>query len=92
MILLLGSNGYVGKEFYKQLFQKGIPTRTHIPSRDITYTQLQLLHKSLKLTAIINCAGYTGKPNVDACETNKNEICISVLFSRCLKICLRQMA
>jgi hypothetical protein len=26
------------------------------------------------------------------CETNKNEICISVLFSRCLKICLRQMA
>ena len=67
MILLLGSTGYIGKEFYKQLFQKGIPIRAcNIPSKDVTYAQLQLLHKTLKLTAIINCAGYTGKPNVDA--------------------------
>ncbi len=73
MILLLGSTGYIGREFYKQLFQKGISHRAClIPSKELTYGQLDTLHKALKLTAIVNCAGYTGKPNVDACETDKH--------------------
>lgn len=73
MILLLGSSGYIGQEFYKQLFQKGIPARNcSIPTKELTYKQLDVLHKALKLTAIVNCAGYTGKPNVDACETDKH--------------------
>jgi len=73
MILLLGSTGYIGKEFYKQLFQKGHVVRPClVPSKEITYSQLELLHKTLKLTTIVNCAGYTGKPNVDACETDKH--------------------
>lgn len=73
MILLLGASGYIGNEFNKQLFQNNFPVRTcGIPTKKLTYTQLELLHKSLKLTAIVNCAGYTGKPNVDACETDKH--------------------
>lgn len=73
MILLLGSTGYIGTEFYRQLFQRGIPTRScTVPTKELTFNQLKMLHKTLKLTAIINCAGYTGKPNVDACETDKH--------------------
>lgn len=73
MILLLGASGYIGKEFNKQLFQNNFPTRTcGIPTKELTYTHLELMHKALKLTAIVNCAGYTGKPNVDACETDKH--------------------
>jgi len=73
MILLLGSSGYIGQEFYKQLFQKGVPSRScSVPTKELTYRHLVELHKSLKLTAIVNCAGYTGKPNVDACETDKH--------------------
>jgi len=73
MILLLGSTGYIGKEFYKQLFQKGNVVRPClVPSKELTYSQLEVLHKTLKLTTIVNCAGYTGKPNVDACEFDKH--------------------
>lgn len=73
MILLLGSSGYIGKEFNKQLFQNNLPVRTcSVPTKELTYTHLDLLHNALNLTAIVNCAGYTGKPNVDACETDKH--------------------
>lgn len=73
MILLLGASGYIGREFNKQLFQNNLPVRTcSVPTKELKYTQLELLHKALKLTAIVNCAGYTGKPNVDACETDKH--------------------
>jgi len=73
MILLLGASGYIGKEFNKQLFQNNVPVRTcGVSTKELTYTHLELMHKSLKLTAIVNCAGYTGKPNVDACETDKH--------------------
>lgn len=73
MILLLGASGYIGQEFNKQLFQNNLPVRScSVPTKELTYTQLELLHKALKLTTIVNCAGYTGKPNVDACETDKH--------------------
>lgn len=73
MILLLGSSGYIGQEFHKQIFQQGLLIRTcTVPTKELTYKQLEKLHKSLKFTTIVNCAGYTGKPNVDACETDKH--------------------
>lgn len=73
MILLLGSSGYIGQEFHKQLFKKELSVRNcSIPTKELTYKQLKLLHGTLGLTTIINCAGYTGKPNVDACETDKH--------------------
>ena len=34
---------------------------------------LGLLSQQQHADFVINCAGYTGKPNVDACETNKGE-------------------
>lgn len=91
MILLLGASGYIGQEFNKQLFQNNLPVRTcSTPTKELTYTHLDLLHKTLKLTTIVNCAGYTGKPNVDACETDKhNTIYGNVIVPEMLSIFCR---
>jgi dTDP-4-dehydrorhamnose reductase len=64
MIGLLGASGYIGGYFAEELNKRGIPW---IPlGRDYNPNWV-------KLSVLINCAGYTGKPNVDACETNKKE-------------------
>src|SRR5207237_7452018 len=44
--------------------------------RDLDYTRFDLLLEFLRYKKpqfLINAAGYTGKPNVDACETAKAE-------------------
>src|SRR5688500_846730 len=71
MILLLGSTGYVGQAFAEELRKRGesfvAPTR-----KEIDYTRFEPLLKLLrdtKASFLVNAAGYTGKPNVDACET-----------------------
>lgn len=73
-VLLLGANGYVGSCFKKFLDKNQIPN-TAIGSRsECDYTNKDVLNglmKVLKPNIVINCAGYTGKPNVDACETEK---------------------
>jgi UDP-glucose 4,6-dehydratase len=75
-IALLGSNGYIGSNFNLFLNNKNLQvfpiTRKNcdLLDKDKTYKTL----KSINPDYIINCAGYTGKPNVDACEANK-ELC-----------------
>jgi len=76
MIYLLGGTGYVGRVFQAQLRVRGILYKT-INSTDMDYYS----HNNNLFTSItrdkpeflINCAGYTGKPNVDACETDKHQ-------------------
>ena len=70
MIVLLGGTGYVGGQFARTLEERGLrfvaPTRS-----EVDYTQFGVLRKFLEKTRpefLINTAGYTGKPNVDACE------------------------
>jgi len=71
-ILVLG-NGYVGQEFLKQLGQRGIGlTREHMDFCD-SQRVFNFLEKHSEIEAVINAAGYIGKPNVDACEDNKIE-------------------
>lgn len=75
MILLLGGSGYVGSAFREELERRGIAYRSISRSR-VNYTQrenLSNLVSETKPTFLINCAGYTGKPNVDACEIHKSE-------------------
>ena len=60
MITLIG-HGYVGLHIAKELSNQKLPYywinhRDHVPTRT---------------RVIINAAGYTGSPNVDACEVNK---------------------
>ncbi len=73
MIVLLGSSGYIGQQFAAALDRQGLPFVA--PSRaKIDYTRFAVLLDFLKRTKpdfLINAAGYTGKPNVDACEHNK---------------------
>jgi UDP-glucose 4,6-dehydratase len=73
MILLFGASGYIGKEFKKQLSQRKIAFIAWEGARQTSFDQLQTLIKFNKISHVINAAGYTGKPNVDACELNKAE-------------------
>ncbi len=71
MILLLGATGYMGQAFAHELRQRQEPF-TALSRRDTDYTRFDVLLKYLqtvKPTFVANAAGYTGKPNVDACET-----------------------
>jgi dTDP-4-dehydrorhamnose reductase len=73
MILLLGSSGYVGEAFLSYLKQKEIPCQG-VSRAEAAYDTPQGLHRLLvesRPSFLINCAGYTGKPNVDACEIHK---------------------
>src|SRR5262245_37244150 len=75
MILLLGGSGYIGSAFVAELSRRQIAFR-NLPRRELDYTQFPLLFDFLKKTKpsfIINAAGYTGKPNVDACENARAE-------------------
>jgi dTDP-4-dehydrorhamnose reductase len=75
MIYLLGGSGYVGQAYQALLTRKGIPFR-NLRRADVDYTNPALLRAALlrdKPAFLINSAGYTGKPNVDACELHKAE-------------------
>lgn len=73
MIVLLGGTGYIGLQFAAIMSKGGLeflaPRRS-----EVDYTRFDALLKYLrekKPEFLVNAAGYTGKPNVDACETNR---------------------
>lgn len=73
MIVVLGASGYVGQAFVTELQQRRQPflalARSHV---DYTrFDRLLDFLKAKKPAFVINAAGYTGKPNVDACELDK---------------------
>lgn len=73
MILLLGASGYIGEAFARELQRRGETFRS-LSRAQVDYTRFGPLYHFLKETQpafIINAAGYTGKPNVDACEAAK---------------------
>ena len=74
MYLVLGKNGYLGNTFLKSSF--AADKIIGIGRNDFDYYDSKLLAsfiKTYKITAVINAAGFTGKPNVDACEKAKYE-------------------
>jgi dTDP-4-dehydrorhamnose reductase len=75
MILLLGASGYIGRAFESELRARGWPY-TPLARRAVDYTRFDVLLRTLRDTKaafLVNCAGFTGKPNVDACETARAE-------------------
>lgn len=75
MIYLLGGSGYVGHAYQALLTRKGIPFR-NLKRSELDYSDVGQLTAALKADRpefLINAAGYTGKPNVDACELHKTE-------------------
>ena len=75
MILLLGGQGYVGQAIHRSLTAAGLSCRV-ISRKSVDYSQCDELVKLLndsRASFLINAAGYTGKPNVDACEIHRTE-------------------
>jgi 3,5-epimerase/4-reductase len=73
MILLLGGSGYIGQAFTRELERRKLPFK-NLSRREVDYTRFDSLLVFLKANKpefVINAAGYTGKPNVDACELAK---------------------
>jgi UDP-glucose 4,6-dehydratase len=73
MILLLGASGYIGEAFAHALRERN-QSFTALSRKQVDYTKFDVLLKYLrenKPTFLVNAAGYTGKPNVDACEAAK---------------------
>ncbi|MEI9894346.1 MAG: sugar nucleotide-binding protein [Chthoniobacter sp.] len=74
-IWILGASGYVGHAYQRMLEAGGIPFRA-LPRTALDYYNVAALTAALneaKPAFLVNCAGYTGKPNVDACELHKTE-------------------
>ncbi len=73
MILLLGASGYIGEAFHKELQRRKLDF-VPLARNQVDYTRFDVLLEFLKAkqpSFVINAAGYTGKPNVDACELDK---------------------
>lgn len=81
MYIILGKNGYIAEAIIKELKSRNLP-HLALSRTDVDYTNMQIFEHWLSNNAykktvanhnvsIINCAGYIGKPNVDACELNK---------------------
>src|SRR6185369_6560742 len=73
MIIVLGASGYMGQSFAEALRAQGMPFKA-LSRKEVDYTRYAALVKFLrdnKPDFLINAAGYTGKPNVDACEIAK---------------------
>ena len=69
-ILVLGK-GYVGEHVSKQF-----SSARWVGASELNYHDLSVLGKFLLkhgITVIINCAGFTGRPNVDEAEIRKEE-------------------
>ena len=75
MIVILGGHGYVGQALQKTLALQAIPFQI-LSRRSLNYTSEPILTEFLRdhrPEFLINAAGYTGRPNVDACELHRAE-------------------
>jgi dTDP-4-dehydrorhamnose reductase len=73
MILLLGASGYIGQAFAQELSRRK-KEFSALSRKQTDYTNFESLLDFLrarKISFVVNAAGYTGKPNVDACELHK---------------------
>jgi len=88
-ILLFGHDGYIGSEFFRKLKNKGFEVLTaksrNSNGKQHSFDFINCLIRSINCDVVINCSGYTGKPNVDACELHKDEVISSnVIFVKML--------
>jgi len=73
-VLLLGK-GFIGTRLFTHLQNTNFDV-TIVNKSEINYTDRKLFYSYLLSTSfdtIINCSGYTGSPNVDGCEKEKDK-------------------
>lgn len=84
--LILGSRGYVGR-YFRQTYPDAHTDEVDITRRNEIAVTLGRINPDV----VINCAGKTGRPNVDWCEENKLETIAAnvtgplLLLEECLK-------
>ena len=91
MYIILGKNGYIAEAIIKELTSRDLP-HVSLSCTDVDYTNkcdfdlyvLKNFNRNIlegENIIVVNCAGYIGKPNVDACELAKAD-CVegNVLF------------
>lgn len=69
MNVLIVGKGWVGNKVYNEMTQRG--HTAFIISHTDAFRKLIRPYTSIKYDWVINCAGVTGTPNVDACENDK---------------------
>lgn len=74
-VVLLGGSGYVGRAFQALLTRRSVSfSCVSVRGLSLDGWRARLAEVGVDRSSIvINCAGYTGKPNVDACELHKAE-------------------
>lgn len=83
-ILLLGGTGYIGSAFAEVLQSSDYRWKILRKAEGVDYRDMRSLKNFLDLhknhhalptanCVVINCSGYTGKPNVDRCELYKDD-------------------
>lgn len=84
-IILFGASGYIGSEFVKQMVHKQIPFISIKNSKNVDYHYLKKNIIPNQDYIFVNAAGFTGKPNVDTCESHRSEtIAGNILLSATL--------
>lgn len=68
MISILGATGYVGSALSKYLETNEEPYTTYTARFPLNRNDFKRHLIKNGVDAVINCAGFTGKPNVDECE------------------------
>jgi dTDP-4-dehydrorhamnose reductase len=91
MIAILGASGYVGSKFTEVLSSRGLKF-CGLSRTEVDYADASVLRDWMRVQRprfLINAAGYTGKPNVDACENHKAECLMgnAVLPGRIREVC-----
>ena len=91
MILLLGASGYIGQAFSAELRRRNRPF-IPLTRRAIDYTRFDILFdyvRKMRPEFIINAAGYSLNPNVDACELARDEVlCANALLPQTIaRVC-----
>lgn len=78
MILILGASGFVGSAIAHAFSLRGI-AYSAISRSSCDYTDAGTLNEVIRATRprfLVNAAGYTGRPNVDGCESNQS-VCLA---------------
>jgi dTDP-4-dehydrorhamnose reductase len=87
MILLFGASGYIGRAFAAELDRRGLACQP-VSRADVDFSSAASLQRMIDAQApsfVINAAGFTGQPNVDACETNQADTILgNVMFPQML--------
>lgn len=68
--LIFGPKGWIGGQLLVMLQEQGyeaFAAASRLENRESVLAELE----SVKPTHVLNCAGVTGRPNVDWCEDNK---------------------